>query len=102
MSNFNKVKGCINGCGSSIYFDVNSKTGHPTADIWKPLEFKNGLRTDNIHICPNKKQNGSLTAVTATAAAITTSSKLDLDNLAVIKVIAAALNEYIAIKERGN
>jgi hypothetical protein len=30
-----------------------------------------------------------------------TDSKLDLDNLRVIKVIAAALQEYIAIKEAG-
>ena len=42
-----------------IYFDAHSLVGHPTADKWVPLEYKEGMKTDTIHICPNKKQNGS-------------------------------------------
>jgi hypothetical protein len=103
MSEFGRPRGCNNGCGASIYFDAHSSIGHPTADKWIPLEYKDGIKTDSIHNCPNKKlQNGSLTAVAATtaaAAAEASPSKPDLDSLAVIKAIAAALNDYIAIKE---
>ena len=59
------------------------------------------MKTDTIHLCSKKGQNGTLPAVVTTAAATIapSQSKLDLDGLAMIKVIAAALNEYIAIKE---
>jgi hypothetical protein len=104
MSTFGTPKDCMNGCGGIIYFDAHSSLGHPTPtpDKWVPLEFKEGRKTDTIHICPNKKQNGTLPAVVTTAAAITTpnQNKLDLDGLAMIKVIAMALNEYLAIKEQ--
>ena len=98
MSTFGTPRDCTNGCGSVIYFDAHSSVGHPTADKWVPLEFKEGRKTDTIHICANKKQNGTLPAVVTTTA---TPSKLDLDSLAVIKAIAAALNDYIAIKEKA-
>ena len=98
MSEFGKPRGCNNHCGAMIYFDAKSSVGHPSSDKWVPLEFKDGLKTDLAHICSKKGQNGSLTAVTTT-----TPNKPDLDNnsnnLAVIKAIAAALNDYIAIKE---
>ena len=97
MSTFGTPRDCTNGCGSVIYFDAHSSVGHPTADKWVPLEFKEGRKTDTIHICANKKQNGTLPAVVTTNAAAATSTSTD--NLAMIKVIAAALNEYIAIKE---
>ena len=90
MSDFGKPRDCNSGCGSLIYFDAHSSVGHPTADKWVPLEYKEGRKTDAIHVCPNKKQNGSLTAV-ATA---TTATNLD-----VIKAIRTALDEYIAIHE---
>lgn len=69
------------------------RLGHP-AGKWVPLEYSNGIRTDMPHDCP-KKHNGSgqLLSNSASAIAMTT------DNLAIIKQIAAALNEYIAIKE---
>jgi len=69
------------------------RLGHP-AGKWVPLEYSNGIRTDMPHDCP-KKHNGSgqLLSNSALAIAMTT------DNLAIIKQIAAALNEYIAIKE---
>ena len=89
-------------CGAVIYFDAHSSVGHPTPDKWIPLEYKEGRKTDTIHNCPNKKQNGSSTCIgnnNSSAATAATPSKLDLDSLALIKVIAAALNEYIAIKE---
>lgn len=105
MSTFGTPRDCNNGCRALIYFDAKSSVGHPTADKWLPLEYKEGRKTDIIHNCPNKKQNGSLTAVTT---AVTTPnqnlahlvSKLDLNSLAVIKAIVAALNEYLAIKEQ--
>ena len=100
MSTFGTPRDCNNGCRALIYFDAHSSVGHPTVDKWLPLEYKEGRKTDTIHICPNKKQNGSLPAVvTTTPATTTTTSKLDLDGLAMIKVITAALNEYISIKE---
>ena len=64
MSTFGTPRGCNNDCGATIYFDAHSSVGHPTADKWVPLEFKEGRKTDTIHICPNKKgQNGTLPAV---------------------------------------
>jgi hypothetical protein len=92
MSEFGKPRDCNNGCGGMVYFDAHSSTGHPTADKWVPLEYVEGRKTDTIHICPNKKQNGTLPVLvttTAAAAAAATPSKLELDSLAVIKAIAA-------------
>ena len=40
-------------------FDAYSKAGHPTADKWLPLEFRQGMKTDTIHNCPKKGQNGN-------------------------------------------
>ena len=55
MSEFGRPKDCMNGCGSVIYFDAHSSIGHPTTDRWLPLEYKEGRKTDTVHICPNKK-----------------------------------------------
>ena len=95
MSNFGTPKDCINGCDGLIYFDAHSSVGHPTPDKWIPLVYKEGRKTDTIHICPDKKQNGS-----SLLTKVSPATKPDLDNLAVIKTIAA-LNEYVAIKEKS-
>ena len=60
--------------------------GHPSSDKWVPLEFKEGLKTDMPHDCPNKKkQNGS--SLTAVATTVST-TKPDLE---VIKAIAGSI-----------
>jgi hypothetical protein len=64
-----------------------------------PFLHQQGMKTDTIHNCPNKKQqNGSLTAAATDKKSL---SVLNMDNLEVIKAIAAALNEYIGIKEKS-
>jgi hypothetical protein len=88
MSEIGKPKECINGCDRIIYFDKNSSVGHPTTDKWIPLEYKSGLRVDTIHECSKKPRNVLLQG-----------NAVKIDNLAVIKQIADALYEYIAIKE---
>ena len=60
--------------------------------------YKGGIKTDAVHQCPNKKQNGS--SLTAVAITETPKPKPNVDSLAMIKVIATALNEYIAIHGR--
>jgi hypothetical protein len=113
MSSFNQPRSCNKECGSIIYFDRNSLVGHPKENIWLSLEYKEGRKTDTLHNCPRKNHNGTLTngnanptpvkTETNTAAAKWVRSITDskLDNLAVVKAIAAALNEYIEIKEAG-
>jgi hypothetical protein len=110
MSSFNQPRQCNKECGSIIYFDRNSLVGHPKDNIWLPLEYKEGRKTDTLHNCPKKNGNGTLNGnptpvktETNAAAAKWVRSITDskLDNLAVVKAIAAALNEYIAIKEAG-
>ena len=68
------------------------------ADHALPLEYKEGRKTDTIHNCPNKKQNGSLTAIATTE--MPKKSNIDNVDLSVIKMIAA-LNDYITIKEKA-
>lgn len=94
MSGFGKPIDCINGCGGMVYFDRKSYVGHPTVDKSIPLEYKDGLKTDQIHEC-SKRPNLNAQLLSNAAAAATTTA---MDNLAVIKQIAAALNEYMAIK----
>jgi hypothetical protein len=82
---------------------------HPAILSSLLFHFSTYPYADIIHDCPKKKCiSALLTAATATTASGLTSTavsetpkpkKLDLDNLAVIKVVAAALNEYIAIKD---
>jgi hypothetical protein len=89
---------------TTIYFDAHSLVGHPSPDKWLPLEYKEGRKTDQIHNCPKKQQallssNGNGNPTPAVAAKET--PKLDLNNLNVIRVIAAALEEYIRMKEAG-
>jgi hypothetical protein len=94
MSETGKPKVCDNGCGAITYFEYHSSVGYPTADKWIPLEYNNYLETDEMHECSKPKgvlSNGNKIA----AAAI----KIKIDDLAVIKQIAEALNEYVAIKE---
>ena len=97
MSEFGKPRHCNRGCGALVYFDAHSSVGHPAADKWIPLEYKNGMKTDAVHECPNKGRNG-LSSLTGTAAAVTT-AVTPVTNRDVIKAIRTALDEYIAIHE---
>jgi hypothetical protein len=56
MSEFGKPQPCKNNCGGWIYFDRDSKVGHPSFDKWIPLQYDNdnGIKTDEPHRCPNK------------------------------------------------
>jgi hypothetical protein len=59
MSDFGKVKSCINGCGALIYFDASSTIGHPSPDKWIPLEYIDNVKTNQAHNCP-KRSNGRI------------------------------------------
>ena len=98
MSEFGRPKECINGCGSQIYFDKYSSVGHPTAEKWLPLEYKEGMRTDTIHNCPKKGQgqNGLVTAITTNAAAATTTSNA---SLSFAESLDQVLQDYIRLKQ---
>jgi hypothetical protein len=61
MSSFNQPRQCNKECGSIIYFDRNSLVGHPKENVWLPLEYKEGRKTDTLHNCPRKNHNGTLT-----------------------------------------
>lgn len=56
MSELGKPQPCKNNCGGWIYFDRDSKTGHPSFNKWIPLQYDNdnGIKTDEPHRCPNK------------------------------------------------
>jgi hypothetical protein len=80
MSSFNQPKSCNKECGAIIYFDRNSLVGHPKENIWLPLEYRNGLKTDTLHNCPKKNGNGTLngnSTPTATAKTISPSSQTE-------------------------
>ena len=96
----------------------NSCTSCKQQIIWdkvarEKLNTKRPLNPDyTIHSCGflvggnGRDTSNPTTAVTvkrisSTAVPKTTEPKLDFNNLNVIKVIAAALQEYIAIKESG-
>jgi hypothetical protein len=55
MTEFGKPQPCRNKCGAWIYFDSDSKPSHPSPDKWIPLEYSvdTGLRTGQVHRCPN-------------------------------------------------
>jgi len=55
MTEFGKPQSCRNKCGAWIYFDSDSKPSHPSPDKWIPLEYSvdTGLRTGQVHQCPN-------------------------------------------------
>lgn len=55
MTEFGKPQPCRNKCGAWIYFDSDSKPSHPSPDKWIPLEYSvdTGLRTGQVHQCPN-------------------------------------------------
>lgn len=57
------------------------------------------MKTDNIRNCPKKRQNGNNNTLTTAGAAATTATTTAMDNLAVIKAVTQALNQYIAMKE---
>jgi hypothetical protein len=55
MTEFGKPQPCRNKCGAWIYFESDSKPSHPSPDKWIPLEYSvdTGLRTGQVHQCPN-------------------------------------------------
>jgi hypothetical protein len=61
MSKFGEPQACRNNCGGWIYFDRDSKLGHPTNEKWIPLEYAKdtGIKTGQIHQC--SKRNGGYT-----------------------------------------
>ena len=99
MSEFGKPRGCNNQCGAMIYFDAYSSIGHPTTDKWVPLEYKNGLKTDLAHECPNKKkaQNG-LGLVTSVAAAANAATTTNNESLSFAESLDQVLQDYIRLK----
>jgi hypothetical protein len=101
-SEFGKPRQCYKGCGTEVYFDRNSSVGYHDGK-WFPLEVsKDGLRTDTKHQCPNRHNGKVVTIDNAQlvgSSQVASNCPVAIDNLAVIKQIAAALNEYIAIKE---
>jgi hypothetical protein len=75
MSEFGKPQTCKNECGAWIYFDKDSKVGHPSPDKWIPLEYNKdtGIRTDQIHHCPNRpffSSNGGIGSGTGSSSTI--------------------------------
>jgi hypothetical protein len=60
VSEFGKPQPCKNNCGGWIYFDRDSKMGHPSPDKWIPLQYDkdNGIKTDEPHHCPNRPSYG--------------------------------------------
>jgi hypothetical protein len=68
MSSFNQPKECNKGCHSMIYFDRNSLVGHPQENVWLPLEYKEGRKTDTLHNCPKKNGSGTLNVPTTASA----------------------------------
>ncbi len=56
MTDFDKPRPCRNKCGACIYFDNDSKPSHPSPDKWIPLEYAKdtGVKTGQVHQCPNK------------------------------------------------
>jgi hypothetical protein len=97
-SEFGKPRSCNHGCGKQIYFDANSTVGHPSADKWIPLEY-NGMKTDTKHECPNRQSGKLVTMDNANLVSSSATTVNAMDNLAVVKAVAEALNDYIAIKE---
>jgi hypothetical protein len=61
MSRFGEAQPCRNNCGGWIYFDRDSKLGHPTNEKWLPLEYvkDTGIKTGQLHQC--SKRNGGYT-----------------------------------------
>ena len=92
MSTFAEPKDCIYGCGTKVYFDRNSKTGHPSADKWIPLEIKEGRRTDVAHNCP-KKKNGNGHTLEAT-------TEPKLESLKFAQSLFEVLQEYLRLKTK--
>jgi hypothetical protein len=65
-------KQCSRGCGTIVYFDKNSPTGHPSPDKWIPLEIKEGRKTDVAHNCSRRNNGSTLDVATTTAGTIPT------------------------------
>ena len=68
MSDFGRPQACRNSCGALIYFDRDSTVGHPSENKWVPLEYVNGIKTDQPHNCPNRKQDTKTTVVASQTA----------------------------------
>lgn len=93
------AKACTRGCGTLVYFDKNSPTGHPSPDKWIPLEIKEGRKTDVAHNCP-KRHGGSDTldnTNTATTPAIVVKPEL----LKLAESLSEILQEYVKLKRQA-
>lgn len=94
---FREPKACNNSCGAMIYFDPNSTIGHPAPDKWVPLEIKGGMKTDQPHNCPKKKNGNTLpTTTTETTAAIVAKP----DTLKIAESLLEILTDYIRLKTK--
>ena len=75
---------------TKVYFDKNSKAGHPSADKWIPLEIKEGRKTDQPHNC-TKKKNGNGHTLEAAAKP---------DTLKFAESLLDILQDYIRLKTK--
>jgi hypothetical protein len=111
-SEFGKPQECRNGCGAWIYFDKDSKVGHPSPDKWIPLEYNKdaGIRTDQVHQCPNRPffssnggtgtGTGSSSTIAATAGTEATTAPTKEDRiLNMLNGITIKLDRLIALLE---
>ena len=89
-------RACVKGCGTMVYFDRNSLTGHPTPDEWIPLEIKKGRKTDVAHNCP-KRNNGSGT-LDAAAATTTKAIIARPESLGFAETLIEILQDYLRLK----
>jgi hypothetical protein len=96
-----------NSCTSCKQQIIWDKVAREKLNTKRPLNLDYTIHSCGFLVGGNGRDASNLTTavtvkpISPTAAPKTTEPKLDLNNLNVIKVIAAALQEYIAIKEFG-
>jgi hypothetical protein len=100
MSDFGQPQPCRNSCGESIYFDRNSTVGHPSENKWIPLEYVNGIKTDQPHNCPNRKQDSKTNVASQTASGPPTQAQPSKEDT-IIQLMNTLVEKLdILIKER--
>jgi hypothetical protein len=101
MSDFGKPHPCRNSCGASIYFDRDSTVGHPSENKWVPLEYVNGIKTDQPHNCPNQKSDSKTTEPSeAQANQIQEPIKVEDEVVQLINVLISKLNVLIQARQK--
>jgi hypothetical protein len=90
---------CSRGCGTTVYFDKNSPTGHPSPDKWIPLEIKEGRKTDVAHNCP-RRHNGSTLDATDTTTTKAIVAKPKPEPLAFAETLLDILEDYVRLKRQ--